>query len=63
MNKRPICKILTMLFLLSVTGAFNVQGLTDGNNLIPKEISEYQSWVKVTPRPHEVRITIDGADN
>ena len=62
MNKQPASKILAMLFLLSITGAFNVQGLTDGNNLIPKEISEYQSWLKVTPKPHEVKLNLSDID-
>ena len=62
--------IIAMLFLLSITGAFNVLGETDGNKytakgdiLVPtKEISKYKSWLKVTPRPHQVKLTIDGID-
>lgn len=56
-------KIIAMLFLLSITGAFNVLGETD-DYLIPKEeISKYKSWLKVTPKPHEVKITLDGLDS
>ncbi len=63
-------KIIAMLFLLSITGAFSVLGETDGSKytakgdyLIPKEeISKYKSWLKVTPRPHQVKFTIDSID-
>lgn len=50
-----------MLFLLSITGVFNVLGDTEGDYTIPtKEISNYKSWLKVTPKPHQVNITLDG---
>ena len=58
MNKS---KIIALLFLVSITGAFNVLGETDGAYVIPtNEISKYKSWLKVTPRPHEVKLTLDG---
>ena len=54
-------KIIAMLFLLSITGVFNVLGETEDDSTIPtKEISKYKSWLKVTPRPHEVKLTLDG---
>lgn len=60
MNK-PQTKIIALLLLLSITGAFNVLGETNGDYTVPKEeISKYKSWVKVTPRPHEVKFTLDG---
>lgn len=50
-----------MLFLLSITGVFNVLGDTEGDYTIPtKEISNYKSWLKVTPKPHQVNLTLDG---
>lgn len=64
MNKHHHSKIFAMLFLLSINGAFNVLGETEGDYTIPtKEISNYKSWLKVTPKPHKVEITIDGIDS
>ena len=63
MNKQRT-RIIAILCLHSVIGAFNVLG--DGKypkgDYIPKEITEYRSWVKVTPRPHQVQITLEGID-
>ena len=61
MNTHHKSKIIVLLFLLSITGAFNVLGETEGDYIIPtKEISKYKSWLIVTPRPHEVKFTLDG---
>ena len=61
MNKHHKSQIIAMLFLLSITGVFNVLGETEGDYTIPtKEISNYKSWLKVTPRPHEVKQTLKG---
>ena len=58
MNKQ---KIVALLFLVSLTGAFNVLGETDGDYIVPtKEISSYKSWLIVTPKPHQVNRTLDG---
>ena len=58
MNKQ---KIVALLFLLSITGAFNVLGETDDDHIIPiKQISKYKSWLIVTPKPHHVNLTLDG---
>ena len=59
-----------MLFLLSIAGASVALTKTDGSKLtaegdyvIPRaEISKYKSWLKVTPRPHPVKFTLDGID-
>ena len=61
MTKHHKSQIIAMLFLLSVTGIFNVLGETEGDYTIPtKEISNYKSWSKVTPKPHEVKQTFAG---
>lgn len=61
MSKHHKSKIIAMLFLLSFTGVFNVLGETETDYTVPtQEISKYKSWLKVTPRPHEVKFTIDG---
>jgi hypothetical protein len=62
MEKQRKAKFMAMLFLLSIAGALNVSGESEGRkHEIPrKEISEYKSWFKVTPTPHRVELTIDG---
>ena len=61
MNKQHKSKIIAMLFLLSITGVFNVLGETEEDYKIPtKEISKYKSWLIVTPKPHPVKFTLDG---
>lgn len=61
MHRHHKSKIVAMLFLLSITGVFNVLGETEGDYIIPtKEISKYKTWLKVTPRPHAVKLTLDG---
>ena len=61
MTKHHKSQIIAMLFLLSITGVFNVLGDTEGDYTIPtKEISNYKSWLKVTPGPHEVKQTLQG---
>ena len=59
MKKRQTRKLIVALFLFSITGAFNVLGETDDYSIPQQEISEYKSWLKVTPRPHEVKFTVD----
>ncbi len=61
-------KLIAMLFLLSIAGAFNIPGQSDGNQgeINVKDISQYKSWLKVTPAPHRVRFTLatmDGLDS
>ena len=61
MNKHHKIKIIAVLFMLSITGVFNVLGETEGDSRIPtKEISKYKSWLIVTPRPHHVNLTLEG---
>lgn len=61
MKKHHHSKIVALLFLLSITGVFNVLGETEGDYTVPtKEISNYKSWLKVTPKPHEVKQTFEG---
>ena len=61
MIKHQRGRIVALLFLLSIIGAFNVLGETDGEYPIPTaEISKYKSWLKVTPGPHQVQLTLDG---
>ena len=54
-----------MLFLLLLPGAFNVPGQSGGNKfeINLKEISEYKSWSKATPKPHLILFTIDGVED
>jgi hypothetical protein len=58
-------KVIAMLFLLSIAGAFNVpaEGGGDNKEIEREKISQYKSWLKVTPRPHRVELTIDGVDS
>lgn len=62
MKKQRECKIIATLLLISITGAFTVLGqtVTNKHQLPIKEISEYKSWSKVTPKPHPVLFNIDG---
>ena len=61
MNKHHKSKIIATLFLLSITGVFNVLGETEGDDTVPTEqISNYKKWLKVTPKPHEVKQTFAG---
>jgi len=62
MEKQRESKIIAMLLLISITGAFNVLGetVTKKYQLPRKEISEYKSWTKVTPKPQRILLTIDG---
>ena len=60
MKKQQHRKVFALLFLLSITGAFNVLGDTDDYLIPEKEISKYKSWLKVTPKPHEVEFSVDG---
>jgi hypothetical protein len=59
MGKR---KIIAMVFLLSLTGAFSVLGETEGDEIPRQDISKYKSWLKVTPKPHPVKLTLDSID-
>ena len=59
MKRRQTTKLIATLFLLSVTGAFNVLGETDDYQ---NDISKYKRWLKVTPRPHEVKATFEALD-
>lgn len=65
MNK-PQKRVIAILCLHTIIGAFSVLGGTDAQfpkgDYIPKEITNYRSWVKVTPRPHEVKFTLDSID-
>jgi hypothetical protein len=59
MERQPKRKIVAMLFVLSIAGTLHVSA--ERKVEIPrKEISEYKSWLKVTPTPHRVELTIDG---
>ena len=60
MIKQHRRKIIALLSVISIIGAFNVLGETDGEYLVPTdEIATYKSWLKVTPKPHEVKLTLD----
>jgi hypothetical protein len=60
MEKQQRRKLIAILFLLSTTGAFHVSGESEGAKYeIPrKEISGYKTWLKVTPTPHRVALTM-----
>ena len=55
-------KVIATLFLLSVAGAFSVLGDTEGNDFPREEISKYRSWLKVTPKPHPVKLSLVSID-
>ncbi len=55
-------KIIATLFFLSLAGAVSVLGDTEENEVPRQEISKYRSWLKVTPKPHPVNLTIESID-
>lgn len=59
MIKQHRRNIIALLSVISIIGAFNVLGDTDEEYLVPTDqIAKYKSWLKVTPQPHEVKLTL-----